>query len=502
MTGGLSLCLRREDFGVSDPLPPSAASPSKGEQSSLPLEGESAFGSERRGSALETSAGTGPVLRYIPSSQTDRRELLAAIGLTSIDQLFAGIPERLRLRRLLNIPRALTEPELIEYFEKTAARNATDYACFIGAGVYSHFTPVVVDALVSRSEFYTAYTPYQAEIAQGTLQAIFEFQTYITQLTGLDAANASLYDGSTALAEAVLMAQRITKRNKVLIAKTVHPEYRAVAATYARNLGIEIELIDYLETGRIDVDQVAARLDDRVAAVVLQSPNFFGTIEENSEAAALAHEHGALSIVNVCEAASLGVLRPPAGADIVVGEGQSLGVPMSFGGPHIGFLATRDKYVRQTPGRLVGMGADMEGRRAFVLTLATREQHIRREKATSNICTNQSLCALMATIYLALLGPRGLREVAEQNVQKTHYAVRRIQEQTGHEVLFPAPRFNEFVVRLQEDPAPKMEALMRDRIAPGLRLEKFYPELQNSLLICVTETMRKDRIDALVKGLQ
>src|SRR5882724_4100165 len=285
-------------------------------------------------------------MRYIPSSETDRKAMLAAIGAESIEQLFAGIPERLRLRRLLDIPNALTEPDLIRFFQKMAARNTTGYASFIGAGVYQHHIPVTIDALISRSEFYTAYTPYQAEIAQGTLQAIFEFQTFITQLTGLEVANASLYDGSTGLGEAVLMAHRITKRNRFLVAKSVHPEYRAVVATYARNLGIEIELIDYAESGRVNLERIGKLMDDSIAAVVIQSPNFFGTIEENAEIAELAHRHGALSIVNICEALSLGILKPPEGADIVVGEGQSLGVPMSFGGPHVGFLATREQYVR------------------------------------------------------------------------------------------------------------------------------------------------------------
>ncbi len=331
------------------------------------------------------------LMRYLPSSEADRKRMLEAIGIESVEQLFAGIPENLRLRRLLDIPSALTEPELIRFFRGAAGRNATDYASFLGAGVYRHHIPVIIDALISRSEFYTAYTPYQAEIAQGTLQAIFEFQTYITQLTGLEVANASLYDGSTGLGGSRPDGARITKRNKFLIAKSVHPEYRAVVATYARNLGIEIQLIDFTESGRVDAAEIGKAMDDTIAAVVVQSPNFFGTIEENAEIAAIAHKHGAISIVNVCEAMSLGILKPPQGADIVVGEGQSLGIPMSFGGPHLGFLATREEFVRQMPGRLVGMGEDQQGRRAFVLTLSTREQHIRREKATSNICTNQSL---------------------------------------------------------------------------------------------------------------
>jgi len=424
------------------------------------------------------------------------------MGLTSVEQLFAGIPEKLRLRRPLNIPAALSEPELLAWFQKAAAENAENYTSFLGAGVYHHFIPVVVDSLISRSEFYTAYTPYQAEVSQGTLQAIFEFQTYITQLTGQEVANASLYDGSTAVTEAMLMAHRITKRKKFLVAKTVHPEYRAVMATYSRNLGIEIQVIDYLSTGRIDFSQLEKAMNESVGAIVIQSPNFFGTIEDTAEASSLAAQYGALSIVNVCEALSMGILRAPSEADIVAGEAQSLGVPMSFGGPHVGFLATHEKFVRQMPGRLVGMGVDQEGRRAFVLTLATREQHIRRERATSNICTNQSLCALMATIYLATLGPRGLREAAEQNIRKTDYAVAQMQSRTPHKVLFPSPRFNEFVVQLQDGGAMAFQRLVEKNIVPGFHLGRAYPELGHALLVCVTETTTREQIDALVEGLK
>jgi glycine dehydrogenase subunit 1 len=419
-----------------------------------------------------------------------------------VEQLFAGIPESVRLRRRLDIPPGLTEPELIRFFRGAAGRNATDFTSFLGAGVYRHHIPVVIDALISRSEFYTAYTPYQAEIAQGTLQAIFEFQTYITQLTGLDVANASLYDGSTGLGEAILMAHRITKRNKVLIARSVHPEYRAVVATYAKNIGIEIHLIDFTESGQMDSVAIDKAMDETIAAVVVQSPNFFGTIEKIEEIASIAHKHGALSIVNVCEAMSLGILKPPQDADIVVGEAQSLGIPMNFGGPHLGFLATREKFVRQMPGRLVGMGEDQQGRRAFVLTMSTREQHIRREKATSNICTNQSLCALMCAIYLATVGPKGLRQTAEQNIQKTHYAVQQIRARTKHSIPFSGPRFNEFVIHLKEDYASRAQRFMRSHIIPGLQIARFYPDLGNSLLVCVTETTSRDQIDALVKGLE
>jgi len=433
-------------------------------------------------------------MRYIPNSQADRGQMLAEIGIDSIEQLFAGIPEKLRLRRLLNLPRALSEPELLEYFRQRASRNQVDTPSFIGAGIYRHYIPIIVDALISRSEFYTAYTPYQAEIAQGTLQAIFEFQTYIAQLTGMEVANASLYDGSTGLAEAFLMAQRVTRKNRFLMARTVHPEYRAVVNTYAKNLGIHIESIDYTPDGRIDLEKLESKLDSNVAAVVVQSPNFFGTIERIHDIAEIAHKHDALSITNICEAMSLGILKPPGEdaaenrtADIVVGEAQALGVPPSFGGPHVGFMATRERYVRQMPGRLVGMGKDFSGRRGFVLTLSTREQHIRREKATSNICTNQSLCALMVTVYLATVGPKGVREICEQNILKTDYAVAQIQKQTKHRVLFPAPRFNEFVV---ESPLPV-----------GLSLGRWYPELKNARLLCVTEVISREQIDAMVRGL-
>src|SRR2546426_305354 len=377
-------------------------------------------------------------MRYIPNSQADRQQMLAEIGVDSTEQLFAGIPEKLRLRRLLDLPKALSESELLEYFRKRASKNEIEPAAFIGAGIYRHYIPIVIDALISRSEFYTAYTPYQAEIAQGTLQAIFEFQTYIAQLTGMEVANASLYDGSTGLAEAVLMAQRVSKKNRFLIAQTVHPEYRAVVGTYAKNLGIQIELIGYTPEGRLDPAKLQAALGKDVAAVVGQSPKF---------------------------------------------------------------LATRDRYVRQMPGRLVGMGKDQSGHSGFVLTLSTREQHIRREKATSNICTNQSLCALMATVYLATVGPQGLREIAEQNILKTDYAVTRIQSRTKHRVLFPGPRFNEFVVELKDDYAPRAQRLLKNKIVPGISLSRFYPELGNAVLLCVTETARKEQIDALVQGL-
>src|SRR3989449_3029512 len=304
------------------------------------------------------------------------------------------------------------------------------------------------------------------------------------------------------------MVQRIPRKNKFLVARSVHPEYRAVVDTYAKNLGIQIELIGYAPDGRMNLEQLASKLDSNTAAVVVQSPNFFGTIERTHDVAEMAHKHDAMSITNVCEAISLGILKPAGEdqsekrrADIVVGEAQSFGIPPSFGGPHVGFLATRERYVRQMPGRLVGMGKDQSGHSGFVLTLSTREQHIRREKATSNICTNQSLCALMATVYLATVGPQGLREIAEQNILKTDYAVTRIQSRTKHRVLFPGPRFNEFVVELKDDYAPRAQRLLKNKIVPGISLSRFYPELGNAVLLCVTETARKEQIDALVQGL-
>jgi glycine cleavage system P protein (glycine dehydrogenase) subunit 1 len=431
--------------------------------------------------------------------------MLGTIGAASLDTLFEGIPEDLRLGRPLDLPSPMSEPELLAFFSEAAASNRSGENAFLGAGVYPHYIPTAVDALVSRSEFYTAYTPYQPEIAQGTLQAIFEFQTYMTQLTGLEVANASLYDGSTALAEAILMAHRITGRPRYLLARTIHPEYRAVAETYTRRLGVTLELVEPGPDGRIGADAVEARMGPDVGGVVVQSPNFFGSIESPESLAAVAHAGGALSVVVVAEATSLGILRPPgvsndeAGrADIVVGEAQSLGIPMSFGGPHLGFLTTHPRHLRQMPGRLVGMGHDRDGRRAFVLTLSTREQHIRREKATSNICTNQSLCALMATIYLALLGPAGFREVALRNLSAGQYLNDRVRTQTASEVLFPGPRFNELVVRPSKAAGARLRRLREAGNARGLELGRFFPELDGALLLAVTEVHSREAIDALV----
>jgi glycine dehydrogenase subunit 1 len=444
-------------------------------------------------------------LRYIPNSPDERAEMLQTVGLDTAEDLFSSIPENLRLRGHLKVPAAISELDLLRGFEERAARNsAARRPGFLGAGAYSHYSPTVVDHLIQRSEFFTAYTPYQPEISQGTLQAIFEFQTLVCQLTGMDVANASMYDGSTGLAEAVLMAERITRRKKVAVSSSVHPEYLEVANTYVQHYGIELNQLGYdAKTGQISNDALGS-LDDQTAAVVVQSPNFFGCIEDVEAIADRAHAVGALLIVAVTEAISFGLLRSPgaSGADIVVAEGQSFGIPLSFGGPYLGLFATREKYARQIPGRLVGEAFDKEGRRGFVLTLATREQHIRREKATSNICTNEGLIALAGTIYLETMGRRGLQEVAEQNAQKAAYAARRISELKGFSLPFSAPRFNEFVVRAPIEADGLLKRLASEKnITGGLAMSRYYTDRPNDFLVCATETNTRQEIDALVAGL-
>ena len=429
--------------------------------------------------------------------------MLRSIGLSSAAELFRTIPDDVKLDRPLNITEPLSEPEVIGSLEKMSAANtAANKPSFLGAGVYSHYSPTIVDHLIHRSEFFTSYTPYQPEISQGTLQYIFEFQTLICQLTGMEVANASMYDGSTSTAEAYLMARRVTRRDKIVVAESVHPEYREVAETYSQHGDTEIVTVKFDEaTGR--VGELSA-LDDKTAALVVQSPNFFGCIEDLESLAEKAHAVGALFVVVVTEAISLGLLKTPGecGADIVVGEGQSFGIPMSFGGPHVGLFATKDKYVRQMPGRLAGVAYDKNGNRGFVLTLSTREQHIRREKATSNICTNQGLIALAATIYMEAMGRKGLREVAEQNAQKAAYAKQQIAAIGGYSIPFSSPTFNEFVVR---GPKPASEVLEKLRtesaIIGGLALTKYYAGCENDFLVCVTETSSKADIDKLISGL-
>ncbi len=438
-------------------------------------------------------------MRYLPNSPSDRAEMLRTIGYSSLEDLFSQIPQAIRFQGRLNLPGPLSEQEILDFFRDAAGQSSREYVSLLGAGAYSHFRPAAVDAMLSRGEFFTAYTPYQAELAQGTLQAMFEFQTLMAQLTSMEVSNASLYDGSTATTEAALMALRLTRRNRVVVARTLHPEYREVMATYVRHLGTEIVEVRYSASGQLDMGELERALKQETAAVVLQSPNFLGAIEPSREVAELAHRSGALLVAAVTEPLSLAVVKPPSDADIVTGEAQSFGVPVAFGGPYVGFLATREKFVRQMPGRLVGQTVDTQGRRGFVLTLATREQHIRREKATSNICTNQSLCALAATIYLCLLGKQGLKALAEQNLAKAHYAARQLQEVPGATVPFTAPYFNEFVVKAPGKAEDVLLELRREKILGGVSLGRFYPELENHLLVCVTETVDKATLDRMTR---
>jgi glycine dehydrogenase subunit 1 len=374
--------------------------------------------------------------------------------------------------------------------------NANSHANFLGAGVYHHYRPVLVDAVVSRAEFLTSYTPYQAEISQGTLTAIFEFQSMICQLTGMDVANASMYDGSTAVPEAAMMAMRITGRDGLAVARTVHPEYREVLGTYTRHQGVPVREFEYdPESGQVNVESLEQALNENTAAVIIQSPNFFGVVENAKDIAATAHAKGALLVYVFTEAVSLGLLEPPRDADIVAGELQSFAIAPSYGGPFAGVLACKEKYVRQLPGRLVGETRDSNGNRAFCLTLATREQHIRREKATSNICTNQALIALMATVFMALYGKQGLRELAAQNLAKAHYLGERLWRR------FNGPYFNEFVAATGvQSPAEINRRLLGFQIVGGLPLDRFYPELGNSLLLCCTEMSRRADMDAVAEA--
>jgi glycine dehydrogenase subunit 1 len=436
-------------------------------------------------------------MRYLPKSPSDREAMLKAIGARSIDDLFAPIPAEYRLRRDLKIPRQMAESEIVEWFRQRSQENGIEYTSFLGAGAYLHYRPVIIDSLISRGEFLTAYTPYQAEVSQGTLQAIFEFQTMICELTGMEVANASMYDGSTGAAEAAMMACRITGRNSAVVARSLHPEYREVLTTYATHQGMPVSTVGFTENGRVDLKELESAISDQTACVLIQSPNFFGTIEDVEAIAAVAHKQGALLAVSIAEAVSLGIVEPPRAADIVSMEAQSFGVPLGFGGPYCGVIATREKFVRQMPGRLVGQTVDRKGKRGFVLTLATREQHIRREKATSNICTNQALVALMVNIFLNVYGKVGLKELARQNLAKTAYAA----EQFGKhaKLLFAsAPRFNEFVVQTSEDPAVINSRLLGHKIVGGLPLKKFYPELGNAAVWCVTEMTTRTSIDTAV----
>jgi glycine dehydrogenase subunit 1 len=436
-------------------------------------------------------------MRYLPKSPTDREAMLKTIGAGSIDDLFSSIPAEYRLKRDLKVPRPMAESEIVDWFRERSRENGDGCSTFLGAGAYYHYRPVIIDSLISRGEFLTAYTPYQAEISQGTLQSIFEFQTMICELTGMEVANASMYDGSTAAAEAVMMAVRLTGRRSVLVAQSLHPEYREVLATYASQQGMPLELTPYGKSGRLDLEMLEKNITPETACVLIQSPNFFGNVEDVAAIADLAHKNGALLVVSIAEAVSLGIVEPPRKADVIAMEAQSFGVPLGFGGPYCGVIATRDQYVRQMPGRLVGQTTDRNGKRGFVLTLATREQHIRREKATSNICTNQALVALMVNIFMTIYGKVGLRELAKHNLAKAAYAAEQFAKHTR--VLFSgSPRFNEFVVQTSEDPYAINSRLLGHNIVGGLPLKKFFPELGNASLWCCTEMTSRTLVDTAV----
>ena len=434
-------------------------------------------------------------MRYLPKSDSERRQMLDACGVSSAEELFAHLPEAVRIQKPLALAPGISEYEIVQYFRDRAAENANGYASFLGAGVYNHYRPVLVDTVVSRGEFLTSYTPYQAEISQGTLTTIFEFQTMICQLTGMDVANASMYDGSTAVPEAAMMAVRATGKGRVLVARSVHPEYREVLRTYAKHQGMPVEEFGYVqETGAIDLEDLERKMDGLTASVIVQSPNFFGIVDQVKAAAEIAHKNGALLVVIFTEAVSLGLVEPPAEADIVAGELQSFAISPSYGGPYAGIIATKEKYLRQVPGRLVGQSLDSRGKRAFCLTLATREQHIRREKATSNICTNQALIALMATVFMTVYGKEGLRELALQNLSKAHYLAGRVKPR------FSGPFFNEFVARVEgKSPDEWNKALLKKKIIGGLPLGRFYPELADSVLLCATEMTKRSDMDLLAE---
>jgi len=438
-------------------------------------------------------------MRYIPHTETDIQEMLSAIGIKEIDELFHSIPEALRLEAPLNLPPALPEADLVQSMNRLASRNVNldEYSVFLGAGAYRHFTPSVVNHLLLRGEFLTSYTPYQPEVSQGTLQAIFEFQSFVCLLTGMEIANASIYDGASSLAEAVLMAHRVNNRSEVLMARTVHPEYRQVVETYTRGIEFKITEVPYQKNGQTDLEFIKQHVTDETSSVVIQSPNFFGIAEQYAELGEFLKEKETLLIVVVAEATSLGILKPPGerGADIVVGEGQGWGLPVSYGGPHVGFFATRESFFRQVPGRIVGETVDRAGQRSYALTLATREQHIRREKATSNICTNQGLCALAATIWLAAMGKQGIRDMALQNLKTADALKNKLKRLKGFSLRFEAGTYNEFVL---ECPGPAQEVhskLLEAGIVAGLPLGNFYPELENGLLLCATEMNSLESLD-------
>ncbi|MEK4382958.1 aminomethyl-transferring glycine dehydrogenase subunit GcvPA [Aeribacillus sp. FSL K6-2848] len=441
--------------------------------------------------------------RYLPMTETDRKEMLEAIGVESIDDLFADIPESVRFKGKYNIKAQKPETELFRELSQLAAKNkdVKTNVSFLGAGVYDHYIPAIVDHVISRSEFYTAYTPYQPEISQGELQAIFEFQTMICELTGMDVANSSMYDGGTALAEAALLAAGQTKKKKVLVSQTVHPETRDVLKTYAKGQNVEVVEIPY-RNGVTDVEALKEMMNAEVASVIVQHPNFFGQLEPLHQIEEISHSEKSLLIVS-SNPLALGVLSPPGsfGADIVVGDVQPFGIPMSFGGPTCGYFAVKKELMRKIPGRLVGQTVDEEGKRGFVLTLQAREQHIRRDKATSNICSNQALNALASSVAMTALGKTGVKEMAYQNIQKANYA-KKMFEKKGFSIPFQGPMFNEFVVKLSKPVSLANKKLLEKGIIGGYDLGRTYPELEKHMLVAVTELRSKEEIDLFVNELE
>ncbi|MED1794005.1 aminomethyl-transferring glycine dehydrogenase subunit GcvPA [Brevibacillus nitrificans] len=442
--------------------------------------------------------------RYLPQTDQDKREMLDTLGISSIEELFSDIPEEVRFKGALQIPEALSEPELVKYFTGLSNKNVnfSTHVNFLGAGVYQHYTPSTVNHMLLRGEFFTAYTPYQPEISQGELQAIFEFQTMVCELTGMEVANSSMYDGATSLAEAAMMAAGHTGKKRVIVSRAVHPEARGVLKTYAYGQNVELIEVGINSDGVTDPQALEALINDSTAAVIVQYPNFFGNVEDLSAIESIAHGNGALLITS-SNPLALGVLEAPGklGADIVVGDMQPFGIPASFGGPHCGYFATTTKLMRKMPGRIVGQTKDENGKRGFVLTLQAREQHIRREKATSNICSNQALLALAASITMTALGKQGVQEMAMMNLQKAHYAKQALQAK-GLEVVFASPFFNEFAVKLSKPVAEVNKNLLAAGIIGGYDLGLDYPEFADHMLLAVTELRTKEEIDQLAQELE
>jgi glycine dehydrogenase subunit 1 len=460
---------------------------------------------------LSRKRGNTQPMAYLPHNDKDIRDMMKKIGISSIDELFKDIPDSIRTKGLLKLPEALPETSLLRHMRDLSRQNKNvedDYACFLGAGAYDHFIPGVVAHVTGRSEFYTAYTPYQPELSQGVLQAMFEYQSLICDITGMDVSNASLYDGATAVVEAANVSRLATKRDKIIVSRLLHPEYMTVLKTYAAASGLDIIEIDQ-EEGTVDLEKATELVDEKTAGLIIQNPNFFGHIENLTSLAQIAHAKGCL-LIAVVYPISLGLLKLPGecGADIVVGEGQSLGIPLSFGGPYLGLFACRANLTRLIPGRVVGMTRDKAGKQGYVLTLQTREQHIRREKAGSNICSNEALCALSAAVYLSSLGKQGFRRVAELCVTKAHYLAQKLSRINGFSLRFPKPFFNEFVITVGE-PAKKTKRtdlieninkkLFEENIIGGLPLGKFYPEMEDSMLFAVTEKRTKAEMDKLTE---